>query len=303
MQNMDDFKDFSDDIEVMEIQEAEDKKEQKKTDPKLSILMLQLTACLILGAMALSIKFFGGDFYTEVRQKYIDMFEDTTDVNEVLKLVDNTSSQPSATSDAPVAPLSVTTSEVPETSSDTTTSETTVSDAVTSEDTQGETPFSSEAQEKETLSVKKDNQFSIKEVAASPAGRGNAMYMPTCGEVSSEYGYRINPVTGVYTLHNGIDIAANIGEKVYAALDGVVYTAEYDSGFGKHVIIEHSGGLRTVYAHLSEMKVEEGEKIDKGAVVGLVGSTGRSTGPHLHFEVLRDGKSLNPRYLLPTVLV
>ena len=262
MQNMEDFQDFSKDIEASVPQEIQ---ERKVTDPKLSILMLQMTACLILAAMALSIKFLGGDFYAEVRTKYIEMFEDNTDVNEVLNLVGSTSSEPPVVTSTPVTSAPPVTSQPP----------------VTSEETVTSAP-----EEKEELAVK---------VSAN----ANAMCMPTSGEVSSEYGWRVNPVTGIYTLHSGIDIAADSGTKVFAAMNGVVSTAEYNSGLGKHVVIEHKGGLKSIYAHLSEIKCEKGDNVAKGDVIGLVGNTGRSTGPHLHFEVLKDGESMNPRYLLP----
>lgn len=92
----------------------------------------------------------------------------------------------------------------------------------------------------------------------------------------------------------GIDVAAPTGTPVYATADGVIQKAEEDKGWGKLVVIEHEDGYASVYAHLSEIEVESGTMIEKGGVIGRVGNTGQSTGPHLHYEVRQNGKHLNP---------
>mgnify|MGYP000939232693 CR=1 FL=1 len=121
---------------------------------------------------------------------------------------------------------------------------------------------------------------------------------PVEGRISSRFGNRTHPITGRLHHHTGIDIAVNTGTSVKATADGVVYFAGFDSGYGYMVIIDHGYGLKTLYSHNSKLLVKEGEFIKKGKVVALSGSTGVSTGPHLHFEVILDGGPVDPlRYL------
>lgn len=114
------------------------------------------------------------------------------------------------------------------------------------------------------------------------------------GPISSKYGYRRDPFSGATRFHAGIDIAAAYGREVPAAGAGTVVFSGEQGGYGNTVVVEHDSGLRTRYAHLSSIQVEAGSTVQAGAVVGRVGSTGRSTGPHLHFEVLQDGRSVDP---------
>jgi murein DD-endopeptidase MepM/ murein hydrolase activator NlpD len=104
----------------------------------------------------------------------------------------------------------------------------------------------------------------------------------------------IHPITKKLTTHLGIDVAAPTGTPVYAAAGGVVRKAEEQKGWGKLVVIEHGDAFTTFYAHLNEIEVETGSRVQKGAVIGRVGNTGQSTGPHLHYEVRQQGKHLNP---------
>lgn len=118
------------------------------------------------------------------------------------------------------------------------------------------------------------------------------------GRISEKYGYRIDPFTDVQRHHNGIDVAAPTGSQVYASAAGVVVMAKSSyrvgQGYGKEVIIDHGDGVRTRYAHLSKVLVKKGQTVKRWEVVGLVGETGRSTGPHLHYEVMMSGKPVNP---------
>ena len=118
------------------------------------------------------------------------------------------------------------------------------------------------------------------------------------GWVSSGFGIRMDPFTGHQAVHEGVDIAARFGGPIYAASDGVVNYAEDKVGYGLVVEVTHESGLITRYAHTSEVLVKEGDRVRKGQEIARVGTTGRSTGPHLHFEVIRDGRPVNPsRYL------
>lgn len=122
---------------------------------------------------------------------------------------------------------------------------------------------------------------------------------PLRGRISSGYGYRIHPIHHVRKMHTGIDIAVPHGTQIRAAAKGTVVHAARWGGYGNCIIIDHGGGLATLYAHCSRIAVKNGQTVAQADVVGYVGSTGISTGPHLHFEVRRDGRHVNPMPLLP----
>jgi murein DD-endopeptidase MepM/ murein hydrolase activator NlpD len=114
------------------------------------------------------------------------------------------------------------------------------------------------------------------------------------GEITSSFGYRIHPITGEEGVHTGMDIAATEGDPIYAAFYGTVAETGEGKEYGKYVLIDHAGGLQTLYAHCSEVIAEEGMVLRPGDVIALVGSTGNSTGPHLHFEVRLGGLRCDP---------
>lgn len=112
--------------------------------------------------------------------------------------------------------------------------------------------------------------------------------------LTSDYGMRVHPVTGGLRSHKGLDLAAPVGTPIYATANGTVSRASWFSSYGLYISLEHGGDLQTRYAHLSKLNVAEGQLVQKGDIIGFVGSTGRSTGPHLHYEVRVDGKAVNP---------
>ena len=118
--------------------------------------------------------------------------------------------------------------------------------------------------------------------------------------VSSYYGYRIHPITGANALHNGVDISLAEGTPVAAGLTGKVTTSTYNDSYGNYVVIEDQDGYEIRYAHLSSRSVSTGQQIEKGEEIGKVGSTGNSTGPHLHLELLHNGERLNPLFYFET---
>lgn len=118
--------------------------------------------------------------------------------------------------------------------------------------------------------------------------------LPLDGPITSAYGMRVHPVTGVRTLHDGVDIGAACGTRVPAAASGAVTRAGANGPYGLQVEVRHSGSVRTSYSHLSSVAVHRGQQLGPGAVVGRVGSTGRSTGCHLHFMRLVDGSPVDP---------
>lgn len=119
--------------------------------------------------------------------------------------------------------------------------------------------------------------------------------MPLSGfRMTSDYGMRTHPVLGRRKHHKGVDLAAPTGTPVYATADGMIERAEFSRSYGLVIYADHGAGLETRYAHLSKLAVAEGERVKKGDLISYVGSTGRSTGPHLHYEVRVDGVAVNP---------
>lgn len=112
--------------------------------------------------------------------------------------------------------------------------------------------------------------------------------------LTSGFGMRTHPVLGGRRAHTGIDLAAPTGTPVYATADGVVSRADWYSSYGLYISVEHGASMQTRYAHLSRLAVAAGDNVKKGDLIGYVGSTGRSTGPHLHYEVRVDGVAVNP---------
>ncbi|MBM7854389.1 murein DD-endopeptidase MepM/ murein hydrolase activator NlpD [Desulfohalotomaculum tongense] len=142
---------------------------------------------------------------------------------------------------------------------------------------------------KESLSLlKKDVAVKKAYLAAKPFG------LPTKGRISSPYGSRRSPFSGRSDFHPGIDVAAPYGAPVVATGKGKVVFAGYKSGYGKTIIIEHPFGFRTVYAHNAKIKVKVGDQVSRGDCIALVGSTGASTGPHVHYEVFINGTRVDP---------
>lgn len=121
---------------------------------------------------------------------------------------------------------------------------------------------------------------------------------PAHGWLTGSYGRRSDPFSGTADFHDGIDISASKGQPVYATADGVVVSAAYAGEYGNLLVLDHGFGLSTRYAHLSSFNVRAGATVRRGDVIGLVGSTGRSTGWHLHYEILANGRMINPLQLL-----
>lgn len=115
------------------------------------------------------------------------------------------------------------------------------------------------------------------------------------GRIASGFGYRIHPIYKTSIMHTGQDFTAPVGTDIYATGNGVVEKVEYyGRGYGNNVIINHGYGYETLYGHMSKINVRQGQKINRGDVIGFVGSTGTSTGPHLHYEVIKNGNKINP---------
>lgn len=114
------------------------------------------------------------------------------------------------------------------------------------------------------------------------------------GYLNSTFGYRVDPIDNVRRFHQGQDITVKSGTPIYAPADGVVKRAYYAGGFGNHIKIQHGSGYTTLFAHLSKIKVKHGQNVKRGDIIGYSGNTGRSTAPHLHYEIHHKGKPQNP---------
>ena len=127
---------------------------------------------------------------------------------------------------------------------------------------------------------------------------GDLFMWPVAGRITSPYGYRQNPFGGGRQFHYGLDIASPHGTPIRAAMSGRVNFTGYDNVYGNYVVITHHSGYRTLYAHMSSILTRTGAYVGTGERIGLVGSTGLSTGPHVHFTVYKDGVTVNPRLLM-----
>lgn len=149
-----------------------------------------------------------------------------------------------------------------------------------------------------------EKKTSMSELLSELEGRNNKrsvfpdLWPTKGGTVSSPYGGRNGPIEGGYDWHPGVDIAVDFGEPVYASALGTVELAGWNGGYGRYVRIDHGNGYETAYGHMSAIAVAPGQSVRKGEIIGFVGSSGYSTGPHVHFEVFVDGQNVDPMYML-----
>lgn len=255
-------------------------------DPKFCILILQMvvTVLLLLGMAGLRIS--GTRLYKEARTAYYKMANDTTAVEEVLG--DDTESEAGA-------------------------------DTQSREDTQSQVPEDTESEAddmKESEILKEDSSFPDAAVESTAAevfdfkvvqtalntgiSKTHKMIWPLKSyKKSSPYGYRKDPFTGEKAFHYGVDLAANKSTPIATVLDGTVKAIGEGKSYGNYIMVQHNDNLVTLYAHCSKIMAQKGQKLKQGDTVALVGSTGRSTGNHLHFEIRIGGKRVDPIWLLP----
>lgn len=152
--------------------------------------------------------------------------------------------------------------------------------------------------ESESEESEMEQQLRVIETTSNPA------FLPTIwshlGKINNEYGFRRNPFGGrSYEFHAGMDIDGDRGDIVVSPANGTVVKAGWQGGYGNMIEIDHGNGLSTRYGHLSKIEIQVGDTLQRGQLIGLIGSTGRSTGPHLHYELRLGEKSINPRRFLP----
>ena len=151
-----------------------------------------------------------------------------------------------------------------------------------------------------TTSEEKEIEKKLRHIEAN----SRPEFLPTIwahlGKINNEFGFRRNPFGGrSYEFHSGMDIDGDRGDMVVAPANGTIIKAGWQGGYGRLIEIDHGNGLTTRYGHLSTLKIKEGDTVQRGQLIGLVGSTGRSTGPHLHYELRLEKKAINPRRFLP----
>ena len=249
-----------------------------KSDRLFHILILQTVTVGIIMLFAAGIRVFGGDIYKTLSEMYHERFDDITTVKEVYD---------------PKNPVSENSSEDKEQNEETQTPP------------QGDADDSLEEYDAEIDGELSGNIYDVDSVTAvnsnKTAWNVNSFLWPVSGVVSSHYGYRVHPISGEYSMHNGLDIAADKGSDILTAYDGIVTSAGYSNSYGYYLIISHNDTIRTLYAHCSKLLAKEGDSVKKGDKIATVGSTGRSTGPHLHFEVRVGGYRIDPEWLLSDV--
>jgi len=150
--------------------------------------------------------------------------------------------------------------------------------------------------EDELIRISEELNRKIKNLQSNEKYSGGQMHwpVPSSGSITSSYGMRLHPILHTWRMHTGVDIGASYGASIVAANKGTVIVAEYYGADGNTIIVDHGGGITTLYAHCSKFLVGVGDKVDAGQTIAKVGTTGWSTGPHLHFEVRINGETKNP---------
>lgn len=158
------------------------------------------------------------------------------------------------------------------------------------------------AKSAEAANIKAEEEMAVRVAMLSMELAGSGSYVggeltwptPSSTRITSPFGYRTHPITGKYSLHTGVDVGASGGADILSANTGVVIVSDYHSAYGNYVMVDHGGGTVTLYAHMSKRLVSVGETVLRAQKIGLVGTTGWSTGNHLHFEVIKNGEHTNP---------
>lgn len=239
---------------------------KKKTKPEFNVILIQIAVVTVLIITLTFIKFFAGDLYYELRNWYIFNFEGETRISEVL--------------------------EEPETEN------------TEKNDKSLEISLNTEANALPDIPAGEENIIltaatSLVKPPISSAVKYNTLLMPVNdAQITSVFGERSNPITNDDESHKGLDLAAKKGSDIFAAADGTVTLAQKSNTYGNYIIIDHGNGLKTLYAHCNKLYKSVGDNVKRGDIIAAVGSTGQSTGPHLHFEVIKNGEYMNPQLFI-----
>lgn len=242
------------------------------------LLLVQSVACVLVVGVALLFKLIGGDTFQQLRDQFAAALRDNSVVSTVMGWLEGD----------PAAPASPSGS----------TGETTPTDS---------DPSGAGSTDPSVLAAGgrfvEASGTSVKDAPAgasfAPITAVQAAGLPlTEGEISSLFGYRTDPITGELSFHTGLDIAAPEGASIAAVYGGTVSLVNVDGGYGNYLVVQHDDRVSTLYAHCSAILVEEGQQVSAGDTIALVGSTGYSTGNHLHIEILIDKVAYDPAYVL-----
>lgn len=244
--------------------------DKNKKDYLTRTLLLQFLVCMVLFAILFSLKSVNSELFNEIEGTFSDRLEETLkkeEVESVFKSITEEKTVEASTEETEYVPL-----EEP---------------SLSAEIIAGgkDIKLSSENEIPDNVSLD-DYKLSQK------------MVLPLKGETTSKFGVRIHPISGDLRFHAGIDIAAKSDTPIYSAFDGKIVEAKYDQWNGNYIKIQHDNDITTVYCHCEKVNVKKGQKIRAGEVIGTVGSTGSSTGPHLHFELRIQNISYNPQKAL-----
>jgi len=228
-----------------------------KKDKGLNFIISQIVVCFIFVVIVLVLKVIGGDLYNYSKNFFKEKFNKPINVNQVLN----------ATQAQKIIDVQ-------------------------------STVYGAGGSEEEIKYLKEQSELSKQEKISVNNSDLNSLCIPVNGEITSEYSYRVHPISGEYKFHSGLDIGANSGTYIKSALDGKVIDVDNlcTTTYGKYIKISHSNGVATLYAHCSEILAKVGDEVKKGDIIAKVGSTGNSTGPHLHFEVRVNDICLNPKW-------
>lgn len=230
---------------------------QKPKDRFFNFLVSQIVICAIAVVFVLTLKFIGGEYYNYTREFFDNNFNKPINVQQVLDA--------KQTQEVLLAQSTV---------------------------------YGAGGTEEQVRYLKNKSEISDEETEEIESSGINSMCIPVNGKITSEYSYRVHPISGNYLFHSGLDIGADSGEDIKCALDGEVSEVDNEetTSYGKYIVVSHSDNTSTLYAHCSKILASEGDKVKKGEIIAKVGSTGNSTGPHLHFEIRVNGVRLNPEW-------
>ena len=298
----------------------------KKEDGIFGILMMQIGICVAVLVVCAAIKYKGGDLFIAAKSTFEGMmsqsmtasefFEGFSDLNSFFQHIKETVVNifSPETGDAPSKVVSTYTDLTDETVQMEEPASTKVQQNLLPDETdeEEELDLSGWGEAKEVGLSLRNGMGGMGEVenpsgerlsppdyaTFSPAVLSGCLFTPVIGELSSNYGYRLHPITGKLDFHNGVDIAAAMGANIRCVLPGTVDEVGESEIFGNYIVIRHSDSLKTMYGHCSEILAEEGAVIRRGENIAKVGSTGVSTGPHLHFTIYINDISIDPTEFL-----
>ncbi len=255
--------------------------DKNKKDYLSKTLLLQFLVCLILFGLIFALKSSNSKLFTKLENTFSEKLEENLSVEEAQSVFGNLI-------EANPQKASVTTE----------------ADVNTTEEETVFKPFEEPSLSAEIIAsggkdIKVSSNDDIpKNVSVSDYKLSQKMVLPLKGKTTSEFGIRTHPISGDLRFHAGIDIAAEKGTNIYSAFDGEIVEADYDKWNGNYIKIKHDNDIMTVYCHCEKNNVKKGQKIRAGEVIATVGSTGSSTGPHLHFELRINNISYNPKKAL-----